>query len=40
MRGIRQIAGGGLPNEVSLQLGISQRTVQTHLRNIHDKLHA
>jgi NarL family two-component system response regulator LiaR len=36
---LRLIATGTLPQETAGQLGISERTVQTHLRNIYDKLH-
>ncbi len=36
---LRQIAGGALPEQVGESLGISRRTIQTHLRNIYEKLH-
>ncbi|MCC6231905.1 MAG: response regulator transcription factor [Verrucomicrobiales bacterium] len=39
MEVLREIATGALPEEVGLSLGITVRTVQTHLRNIYDKLH-
>ncbi|MBL9135082.1 MAG: response regulator transcription factor [Verrucomicrobiales bacterium] len=35
---LRGIATGSLPEEVGTALGISSRTVQTHLRNIYEKL--
>lgn len=36
---LRLIATGTLPQEAAVSLRISERTVQTHLRNIYDKLH-
>lgn len=36
---LRSIAGGALPEDVATELGITVRTVQTHLRNIYHKLH-
>lgn len=36
---LREIATGALPEDVASRLGIAIRTVQTHLRNIYDKLH-
>lgn len=39
MEVLRGIATGALPEDVSVTLGITNRTVQTHLRNIYNKLH-
>lgn len=36
---LREIAAGSVPKEVAATLGIAVRTVQTHLRNIYEKLH-
>lgn len=36
---LREIAAGSVPKEVAITLGIALRTVQTHLRNIYEKLH-
>lgn len=36
---LREIATGALPADVASRLEITPRTVQTHLRNIYDKLH-
>lgn len=36
---LREVAIGALPDEVAAKFGIAQRTVQTHLRNIYEKLH-
>lgn len=36
---LRLVASGQLPQQAADTLGITGRTVQTHLRNIYDKLH-